>query len=138
MNITTANRRIAALNQIAEGVALLAQVIEEEAWELLEDHAGASGVRPLAAAQLVQPAIQPAAPPWDDQPEPQPADTPSAPEATAVSLEQVRGVLAQLSQAGHTAKVRELIQAAGAEKLSEVDPGKYAWLLERAKGLSDV
>lgn len=31
MNITKANKRIAALNQIAEGVALLAQAIEEEA-----------------------------------------------------------------------------------------------------------
>lgn len=41
-----------------------------------------------------------------------------------MTLEQVRAVLAKLSQAGHTAKVRELIQAAGAAKLSEVDPAK--------------
>lgn len=138
MNITTANKRIAALNQIAEGVALLAQVIEEEAWELLEDHAGMPGVRPLAATQLVQPAIEQTEPPWDDQPESQPADTPSAPVAPAVSLEQVRGVLAGLSQAGHTARVRELIQAAGAEKLSEVAPGKYQWLLEQAEGITNA
>lgn len=133
MNITKANKRIAALNQIAEGVALLAQAIEEEAWESLEDHAGASGVRPLAAAQPVQPAIGQAEPPWEEEPQPS-----NAPVAPSVSLEQIRGVLAQLSQAGHTAKVRELIQAAGAEKLSEVDPAKYQWLLEQAKGLSDA
>lgn len=136
MNITTANKRIAALNQIAEGVALLAQVIEEEAWESLEDHAGASGARPFAAAQLVQAPIQPAEPPGGDKAEP--VGTPSAPVAPSVSLEQVRGVLAGLSQAGHTARVRELIQAAGADKLSDVDPAKYQWLLEQAKGLSDA
>ena len=133
MNITKANKRIAALNQIAEGVALLAQAIEEEAWESLEDHAGMPGVRPLAAAQLVQPAIEQAEPPWEEEPQPS-----NAPVAPSVSLEQVRGVLAGLSQAGHTARVRELIQAAGADKLSEVDPDKYQWLLEQVKGLSDA
>ena len=30
------------------------------------------------------------------------------------------------------------ITQAGAEKLSAVDPGKYGWLLEQAKGLSDA
>lgn len=133
MNITKTNKRIAALNQIAEGVALLAQVIEEEAWESLEDHAGMPGVRPLAAAQLVQPAIEQAEPPWEEDPQPS-----KAPAAPSVSLEQVRGVLAQLSQAGHTAKVRELIQAAGADKLSDVDPDKYQWLLEQAEGITNA
>lgn len=91
------------------------------------------GVRPLAAAQLVQPAIEQAEPPWEEEPQPS-----NVPVASSVSLEQVRGVLAGLSQAGHTAKVRELIQAAGAEKLSEVAPGKYQWLLEQAKGITNA
>ena len=135
MNITKANKRIAALNQIAEGVALLAQATEEEAWESLEDHAGMPGVRPLGAVQLVQPAIEQAGPPWGDKSEPEPAVTPNAPQ---VSLEQVRSVLADLTSRGMTAQVKALITQAGAEKLSAVDPGKYGWLLEQAKGLSDA
>lgn len=135
MNVTKANKRIAALNQIAEGVALLAQVIEEEAWASFEDHAGASGVRPLATAQLVQLTIEQADPPWGDKSVPEPAVTPNAPQ---VSLEQVRSVLADLTSRGMTAQVKALITQAGAEKLSEVDPGKYGWLLSQAKGLSDA
>lgn len=55
-----------------------------------------------------------------------------------MSLVEVRTALSALSQAGKTTEVRELIQAAGAEKLSEVDPDKYGWLLEQARGLSDA
>ena len=58
--------------------------------------------------------------------------------ASPVSLVEVRTALSALSQAGKTVQVRELIQAAGAEKLSEVDPDKYGWLLEQARGLSDA
>lgn len=140
MNVTTANKRIAALNQIAESVVLLAQVIEEEAWDSFEDHAGMPGVRPLAAAQLVQAPIQPAEPPWGDkpEPEPEPAGTPNTPVTPAVSLEEVRAVLADLSSQGNTAQVKALITQAGAEKLSDVDPDKYQWLLEQAKGITNA
>jgi Ca2+-binding EF-hand superfamily protein len=55
-----------------------------------------------------------------------------------VTLEQVRTVLARLSQAGHTAQVRELIQAAGSNKLSEVDPSKFGHLLEQAEAIADA
>jgi len=58
--------------------------------------------------------------------------TPVAPEIT---LEQVRAVLAEKSRAGHTDKVRELLEKHGAAKLSEIDPGKYASLLKDAEGL---
>lgn len=53
-----------------------------------------------------------------------------------VSLEEVRGVLAELSSSGKTAQVRQLILDAGAQRLSDVDSGKYGWLLDQAKGLS--
>lgn len=78
----------------------------------------------------------------DPEPEPEPAKTkakakPKAKKEPEVTLEQVRGVLADLARADLSDQVRELIVEAGAEKLSEVDPGKYSWLLERAKELSD-
>lgn len=61
MNVTEANRYIQALNRIAEGVTMLASAIEEAAWESFEDHPGMSGARPIAAAQLAQPALEAAA-----------------------------------------------------------------------------
>lgn len=138
MNVTEANRYVPALNRIAEGVTMLASAIEEAAWESFEDHPGMSGARPIAAAQLAQPALEAAAEDYEaaHQP-PAPAPAPS-PEVVRVSLEQVRTVLARLSQAGHTAKVRELIQAAGANKLSEVDPSKFGQLLEQAEAIADA
>lgn len=138
MNVTEANRYVTALNRIAEGVTMLASAIEEAAWESFEDHAGMSGARPIAAAQLAQPALEAEAQEHEaaHQP-PAPAPTP-APEPKQVTLEQVRTVLARLSQAGHTTQVRELIQAAGADKLSEVDPSKFGLLLEQAEAIADA
>lgn len=54
-----------------------------------------------------------------------------------IKLEDVRAVLAEKSQAGMTAKVREIIQKYGAAKLSEVDPKHYAHILKDAEGLID-
>lgn len=140
MNVTEANRYIPALNRIAEGVTMLASAIEEAAWESFEDHPGMSGARPIAAAQLAQPALEAAAEEYEanhQPPVPEPAPAP-VPEVVQVSLEQVRTVLARLSQAGHTAQVRELIQEAGAAKLSEVDPSKFGQLLEQAEAIADA
>jgi len=52
-----------------------------------------------------------------------------------VSLEQVRAVLAEKSQAGFTAEVRGLLEKHGAPKLSQIDPVNYADLLSDAEGL---
>lgn len=117
---------------------MLASAIEEAAWESFEDHAGMSGACPIAAAQLAQPALEAAAEDYEAAHQP-PAPAPApAPEVVQVTLEQVRTVLARLSQAGHTAQVRELIQASGANKLSEVDPSKFGQLLEQAEAIADA
>ena len=60
---------------------------------------------------------------------------PVEPAQPAVTLEQVRTVLAEKSIAGHRAEVQALIHACGAEKLSAVDPQMYADLLEKAEVL---
>lgn len=138
MNVTEANRYIQALNRIAEGATTLASAIEDAAWESFEDHAGMPGARPITAAQLAQPALEAAVEEYEASRQP-PAPAPEpVPEVVSVTLEQVRTVLARLSQAGHTAKVRELIQAAGANKLSEVDPSKFGQLLEQAEVIADA
>lgn len=47
----------------------------------------------------------------------------------------VRKVLAEKSRAGHTAKIKELLIAHGAEKLSEIDPKEYTALVREVEVL---
>ena len=55
----------------------------------------------------------------------------------AITLEEVRAVLAEKSRAGHTAKVRELLEKYGATKLSEIEPSQYPSLLAEAEVLGN-
>lgn len=57
------------------------------------------------------------------------------PAAKSVTLEQVRAALADKSQQGFTADVRDLLEKYGAPKLSQIDPANYAALLADAEGL---
>ena len=57
------------------------------------------------------------------------------PMAKAVTLEQVRAVLADKSQQGFTAEVRTLLEKYGAPKLSQIDPVNYAALMTDAESL---
>ena len=50
-------------------------------------------------------------------------------ETKAITLEEVRAVLADKSRAGFTADVKTLLQKYGADKLSEIDPIHYTDLL---------
>lgn len=136
MNITQANNVIAALNRVAELVTALAADVESAAWEDFEDHAGMPGTRPIAAAQLAQPALEAAAAEHNQAQ----AENSARAETTGLvlSLEDVRAVLSDLSGQGLTKQVRQLILDAGADRLSEVDPANYGWLLTRAKGLADA
>ena len=65
----------------------------------------------------------------------EPVPQESVPEIT---LEEVRGVLADISRAGFTADVKKLIVRYGAERLSDVDPNSYAALLNDAKELKNA
>lgn len=66
------------------------------------------------------------------------ADGPNEPKAGAsITLEAVRAVLAEKSRAGHTAKVRALLEKHGASKLSEINPVKYPALLAEAEVLGN-
>ena len=57
----------------------------------------------------------------------------------SITLEQVRAVLAEKSRNGHTEKVRVILEAHGAAKLSEIEPKEYPSLLAEAAeiGLAD-
>lgn len=58
-----------------------------------------------------------------------------AEKAPKITLEQVRGVLADKSRNGHTAEVRAIIQKYGADRLSDVDPKHYPAVLKDAEVL---
>ncbi len=53
------------------------------------------------------------------------------------SLEDVRGVLAEKSQKGLIAEVKELIMRFGGNKLSDIEPSKYAELIKEAEELGN-
>ena len=66
-----------------------------------------------------------------------PEDSPTSKEVEPLTLEWVRGVLADKSRVGFTADVRELLVKHGAAKLSEIDPKEYAALLAEAEVLGN-
>ena len=72
----------------------------------------------------------------EDAAEPETPEVPNQKaEVPAISLEQVRGVLADKSRGGKTAEVKALIGRHGAERLSDVDPKEYPALLKEAEVL---
>ena len=60
------------------------------------------------------------------------------PVTVAITLEQVRAVLAEKSHDGLTEQVRSLLQKYGAQKLSAIASDRYADLLRDAKELNDA
>lgn len=56
-------------------------------------------------------------------------------EDTTVTIEQVRAVLVEKSQAGLTAEVKSLLESFGANRLSAVKAEDYAAVLEAAKNM---
>ena len=60
---------------------------------------------------------------------------PESPISESLTLEKVRGVLAEKSRNGFTAEIRALLEKHGGSKLSEVSPDVYSALLKDAEGL---
>lgn len=52
-----------------------------------------------------------------------------------ITLEEVRGVLAEKSHAGFTAQIRDLLKNYGADKLSQIEPSNYKALIAETEGL---
>ena len=55
----------------------------------------------------------------------------------AITLEQVRAVLADKSRRGYTAEVKALLRQHGADKLSDIAPAEYEALLAEAEALGN-
>lgn len=122
-------------NQALRSLADLLARAQQNAEESFEDHAGMPGERPELTLQIKEPfetipATHPQPERLDDEPEVEPEPS--------VTRADVRGMLDGLSVQGHTARVRELIVEAGVDRLSSVNPSKYAWLLESARRLTNA
>ncbi len=59
-----------------------------------------------------------------------------SPKPKQLTLEEVRGILADKASNGHREVVQALILKRGAKKLSDIDPSDYASLIEEASALS--
>ncbi len=64
-------------------------------------------------------------------------ETPATLAKPEYTLESVRAILADISRAGHTAEIRELLQKYGASRLSEIKPEHFKALVDDAEGLTD-
>lgn len=122
-------------NQVLRSLADLLARAQQIAEESFEDHAGMPGERPELALQIKEPFET--IPAMYAQPELLEDEHGVEPEPS-VTLADVRGMLAGLSAQGYTARVRELIVKAGADRLSSADPSKCTWLLESARRLTNA
>lgn len=123
MNISTANAIIGLLNSIAEDVTRLSAVVEQTAWDGIEDHAGIPGERPITAARLENP--------YADEDiletelvEDEPAEEPPLGEPEQVPellpIEQVRAVLADYARSGLNDFIKAKIRSFEHTKLSQL------------------
>ena len=58
MNPQHRNTLIAGINHTMEGLSQIAQALEADGWEGIEDEYVLAGARPVAAARLEEPAFQ--------------------------------------------------------------------------------
>lgn len=138
MNPQYRNQLITGINLMMEGLSQIGQALEADGWDSIEDDYALSGPRPVAAARLVESMPTPSTANEDPAPE-KPAKQESVETAGAereYTLEEVRAFLAELSQQGYTAQVRQLILDAGAKTLSEVDSAKFGQIMAGAEELA--
>lgn len=93
----------------------------------------AAAPAPVSASAAGEPEVPNETAAAPSEPEVPAASTASSP--VAVTLEDVRGVLAKLSQGGKAAEVKGLISKFGAAKLTEIPADKYADVLAAAQEL---
>ena len=123
MNISTANAIIGLLNSIAEDVTRLSAIVEQAAWDGIEDHAGMPGQCPITAARLESPYAD------EDiletelvEGEPVEEQIPAEPEQVPelLPIEQVRAALADYARSGLSDFIKSQIREHGHTKLSQL------------------
>ena len=72
---------------------------------------------------------------FTDTAEAEPVKKEAKEQKPAMTLPEIRAVLAEKSRAGFTAEIRELLKKHGADRLSEIDPKEYEALKAEAEVL---
>jgi len=65
------------------------------------------------------------------------AEAQTQPEEKPLKLEDVRAVMAEKSRQGKTEAIRAILESHGANKLSDIDPSKYASLLAQVEAIGN-
>lgn len=118
MNIHEANQIISLLNQVAEAVTNMGAIMEQIAWNTVEDHAGMPGERPITSARLEIP--------YTDEnileAEIVEEQTTVEPEQVKelLPIEQVRAVLADYARSGLNDFIKAKIRSFEHTKLSQL------------------
>lgn len=118
MNIHEANQIISLLNQVAEAVTNMGAIMEQIAWNTVEDHAGMPGERPITSARLGIP--------YTDEnileAEIVEEQTTVEPEQVKelLPIEQVRAVLADYARSGLNDFIKAKIRSFEHTKLSQL------------------
>lgn len=123
MNIPTANTIIGLINSIAEDVTRLSAIVEQAAWDGIEDHAGMPGERPITAARLENPyADEDIVDAEIIEGEPSGEQTPAKPEQVPelLPIEQVRAALADYARSGLNDFIKAKIRSFEHTKLSQL------------------
>lgn len=123
MNISTANAIIGLINSIAENVTRLGAVVEQTAWDGIEDHAGMPGQRPITAARLENPNTDEnilEAEIVEDEPDEEQTTVEPEQVTELLPIEQVRAVLADYARSGLNDFIKAKIRSFEHTKLSQL------------------
>ena len=118
MNIHEANQIISLLNQVAEAVTNMGAIMEQIAWNTVEDHAGMPGERPITSARLEIPYTD------ENIHEAEIVEEQTTVEPEQVKellpIEQVRAVLADYARSGLNDFIKAKIRSFEHTKLSQL------------------
>lgn len=123
MNISTANAIIGLINSIAEDVTRLGAIVEQTAWDGIEDHAGMPGQRPITAARLENPNTDEnilEAEIVEDEPDEEQTTVEPEQVTELLPIEQVRAVLADYARSGLNDFIKAKIRSFEHTKLSQL------------------
>lgn len=123
MNISMANTIIGLINSIAEDVTRLGAIVEQAAWNGIEDHAGMPGERPITAARLENPYADEDILDTElveDEPAEEQTTVEPEPIVELLPIEQVRAALADYARSGLSDFIKSQILEHGHTKLSQL------------------
>lgn len=128
---------LSSINALASDIARLSKTLTTLAAEIESAHMQEPAMETAEEAKNTKqnPSTGTASPKSHSKTGEKDSSTTSTEVTKKITIEQVRAVMAEKSQAGLTSKVKELLEKYGANKLSAVNPDDYTALMEEAAQL---